>query len=83
MEKGHSGITRCAYAFAAYHLPYGEQKDANIEPEALVVDVPHVEAELLLPGDGIAAIDLAPAAEAGLHIVTAGLLGGIEGQVLH
>lgn len=82
-ERHHRGLAGGADALTADHFPDGEQKDARIEPEALVVDVPYVEAEFLLPGEGIAAVDLGPAAEAGHHVVAAGLLRGIQGQVLH
>jgi len=51
----------------------------QIKPEALMIDIPDIKTELLLPREGVAAVDLGQAAEARLHIVTTGLLGGIEG----
>ena len=48
-----------------------------------MIHVPDIKAELLFPGDGIASIDLGPAAEAGLHIEAASLLGRVKREVLH
>lgn len=61
----------------------GEQEDAYVGGEGAVVDVPHVQLELALPGDGIAAVDLGPAGDAGADVVAAGLFGRVEGEVLH
>ena len=48
-----------------------------------MIYVPDVELEFLLPGDGVAAVALGPAGDAGAHFVAAGLLRGVEGKVLH
>src|SRR3989304_2888956 len=47
------GLPRLADALPLEHLPQGEQQDPDIQPERPVIDVPDVQAELLLPGDGI------------------------------
>ncbi len=46
-----------------------------------MVDVPHVQGELLLPGEGVAPVDLRPAGDAGEHFVAARLLRGIALEV--
>jgi len=82
-EWRHCRLPGRTDVLAADHLPDREQKDAQIQPEALVIHIPDIKPELFLPGDGIAAIDLGPATEARLHIVAASLLPGIQRQVLH
>jgi formamidopyrimidine-DNA glycosylase len=54
------------------------KKNTQVKPEALVLDIPHIKTELLLPGEGIAAIDLSPTTEARLDIMATGLLSGIK-----
>lgn len=46
-----------------------------------MIDVPEVVVEFLFPGEGVAAVDLGPAGEAGAGEVTAGLGGGVVGEV--
>ena len=46
-----------------------------------MVDVPHIQGELLLPGEGVAPIHLRPAGDAGEHLVAACLLGSIAFEV--
>ena len=48
-----------------------------------MIHVPHVEGELLLPGEGVAPVHLRPAGDAGQHFVAARLLGGVAVEVLH
>ena len=48
-----------------------------------MVDVPYVELEFLLPGDGVAAMTLGPAGDARAHFVAPCLLGRIERKILH
>ena len=48
-----------------------------------MVDVPDVEGELLVPGDGVASVDLRPAGHAGLHFHAPGLEGVVALQVAH
>ena len=47
-----------------------------------MIDIPHVELELLRPADGIAAMALRPASDAGPHVVAAHLLLAVERQIL-
>ena len=48
-----------------------------------MVDIPDVKLETLLPAQGIASVHLGPARDARTHLVSARLLGGVQGQVLH
>ena len=70
-------------AFALDDFEQGAQQDAQVEPEAQVVDVPDVEGELFFPTDGVTAVDLGPAGDAGPDGVAAHLFGGVELEVLH
>ena len=53
-------------ALAGEHHGDGAEQDAEVEPEAPVVDVPDVVADALVPADGVAAVDLGPARDARL-----------------
>ena len=48
-----------------------------------MVDIPDVQGELLLPAEQVAAVDLGPAGDAGLHFHPAGLEGTIARDVAH
>ena len=48
-----------------------------------MVHVPDVECELLLPAERVAAVDLGPPRDAGAHVMTPCLRGGVERQVVH
>ncbi len=48
-----------------------------------MIDVPNVESELLLPGEGVTSVDLGPAGDAGLDVVTPRLLRRVTVEVLH
>ena len=48
-----------------------------------MVDIPDVIGELLLPAQGIAAVDLGPAGDARLHLHASRLEGVVERQVTH
>src|SRR5690606_10394407 len=53
------------------------------QPKRLMVHIPDIVAELVLPRQGIAAVNLSPAGKARPHLVAAGLLGVVERQILH
>ena len=48
-----------------------------------MVDVPDIVFEFLFPGDGVAAVDLRPACNAGPYLVSAVLEVVVQGQVAH
>src|SRR5262249_60234033 len=57
-------------------------QDAQVEPERAVVHVPDVERELLVPGQCVAAVHLAPARDPGPDMVASHLLLRVAGKVL-
>ena len=46
-------------------------QDPDVQPEVVRVDIPHVEGELLLPGDGVPAADLREPGDSGPDVVAA------------
>ena len=54
----------------------------DIQPEGVVIDIPYVEGELVLPGEGVAPVHLCPAGDAGEDFVAARLFGGVAVEVL-
>jgi len=75
-------MARRGHPLAGQHLPDRQPEDFQVQQEGPVVDVPHVEPELLLPTDRVSSVHLRPAGDARLDLVPAQLLGGVEGQVL-
>ena len=59
---------------AAHNLDGGACQNLEVERQSDVVDIPDVEGELLLPGEGVSAVDLAPAGDARGDLVTPRLL---------
>ena len=57
-------------------------QDAQVEPERTVVHVPDVERELLVPGQRVAPVHLAPARDTRPDLVATHLLGRVARQVL-
>jgi len=60
----HRGFARGADSRPAQHLADRQRQNAQVEPERLMIDVPDIELELLLPRQRIAASDLGPTREA-------------------
>ena len=58
-----------------------EEKDLEVEEKRAVVDVPNVEAELLFPRKGVAAVYLRPAGDSGSNLVASRLFGRIARKV--
>ena len=75
------GMAFLADAFALDHFPQGQEQDLQVQPEGPVIHVPDIQAELFFPGQGVAAVDLRPAGDAGLDLVTAGLVGRVAFQI--
>ena len=69
-------------AVPARCLEDGEEKNLEVEEKGAVVDVPDIEAELLFPRKGVAAVYLRPAGDAGTNLVAARLFGRISREVL-
>ena len=68
---------------AADDLPDGLNEDLEVEPQRLMIDVPHVESELVLPRDGIPAADLGETGDPGPDLVAASLLWGVAVEITH
>ena len=73
-ERLHRGVAGLGDTVAPKHLGNGEPEDMQVSGQCQVVDIPHVEDELLLPADGIAPMHLCPASDAGAHLMATGLL---------
>jgi hypothetical protein len=76
------GVARLVDAAAREHLPHGKCEDLHIEEEGAVIDIPHVERELLFPGERVSAGDLREPGDARTNFVTAGLFGCVAFEVL-
>src|SRR4051812_3767580 len=74
-EARHRRVPRPRDAVGGNHPHEGEPEDLQVERERALLDVPRVEAQALIPGLGVAAVDLRPAGDAGAHVVAARLLG--------
>ncbi len=48
-----------------------------------MLHIPNVQRKLVFPADGVEAVYLGPASDAGAHLMPAGLLWGLQRQVLH
>src|SRR5213080_469022 len=70
-------------SFPPQSLPHRDGYDLEIQPQRLPVYVPHVERELLLPGQGVTTVHLSPAGNTGLRVVATHLLRRVTLQVLH
>lgn len=70
------------YAVPARRLEDGEEEDLEVEEKSAVVDIPDVQAELVLPRKGVAAVHLSPAGDAWTDFVAARLLGRVARKVL-
>jgi len=70
------------YAVPARRLEDGEEEYLEVEEKSAVVDIPDVQAELVLPRKGVAAVHLSPARYAGPDFVAARLLGRVARKVL-
>ena len=60
-----------ADAFAREDLPDGHDDNPRIQPEGLMIHVPHIEREFLFPGQRVAPVHLRPAGNAGFGFVAA------------
>ena len=68
-------------AVPACCLEDGEEENLEVEEKGAVVDIPDVEAELLIPRKCVATIDLRPAGDARTDLVAARLLVRIARKV--
>ena len=69
----HSGVTGLSNALAPDYPAKGHEENLDIQSKRPVVDVPDIQLELLLPGQGVAPIHLRPARDSGAHLVPARL----------
>ena len=82
-EDRHRGFVGGRDAMAVEDAPHREEENLDVEPEGLVIDIPNIEREFFFPRNGVAAVDLRPASEAGTNVVPTRLFFVVEGQVLH
>ena len=68
-------------AVPARRLEDSEEKNFEVEEKRAVVDVPDIQAKLLFPRKGVAAVYLRPACDTGSNLVAARLLGRIARKV--
>src|SRR5208283_2412700 len=80
-ELRHRGMTRLADAISPHQSQHREVQDFGIEPEALMIHVPNVQLELLLPGEVVSSVHLRPSSDARLHLVATALESRVSGQV--
>src|SRR6185369_13162254 len=79
----HRRLSFLAYSHSIEDLTEGQPEDFHVEPEGLMVHIPHIQSKLVVPTDGIATIHLRPSGYAGAKIMATDLLGGIERQIIH
>jgi hypothetical protein len=53
---------------------HGTQQDPEVQPQTPVIDIPSIQFEPPAEGDVLPAVDLRPARDAGLDVVSSGLL---------
>jgi len=82
-ELFHRGGARRVHVTPPKDHEEGFDDDAEIKPEALVLDIPNIEGEFLVPSQGVAAVDLRPTRHARLHEHALGLEGVVARQVAH
>ena len=78
----HRGMALGVDTYPGQHFPGCQQQDARINPGRPVIDVPYVKGEFTLPRNRIPAVDLGPAGHSGYDVVSPGLLGSVEFEVL-
>jgi hypothetical protein len=61
---------------------HGTQQDPEVQPQTPVIDIPSIQFEPPAEGDVLPAVDLRPARDAGLDVVSSGLLRRVMRQVL-
>lgn len=83
VEGLHCGGVGGIDVVAPEHLFESCQHYAAVGEERDMVDIPDVELEFLMPADGVAAVTLRPAGDAGAYFVASGLLCRVEGEVFH
>ncbi len=66
-------MTGLADALARENLPDSHDDNPRIQPERLVIHVPHIEREFLFPRDCVAPVHLRPTGDAGSDFVAARL----------
>ena len=81
-EFWHRRMPLLADAVRPQHLEQGQQENLDVEPKAPVVHIPDVKIEFLFPGDRVPAVDLRPAGNAWLNLVTPTLVRAVARQVL-
>ena len=82
-ELLHRRLPGVADPLPLQDLPDRHGDNPNVQPQRLVVHVPHIQPEFLLPTDGVAAVDLGPAGDPWPHLMAPRLLRGVAPQVLH
>lgn len=68
-ERVHRCLAMRGDAVTAEHAQHGEQEDSHVEREGVVVHVPEVALEPLVPGRRVPPVHLRPARDAGTYVV--------------
>ena len=71
-----------ADSLAANHFAQSHPQNSDIQPQAPVIHVPHVQLELLLPSEVIAAIHLRPTRDARRDFMPAELARAVSREIL-
>ena len=82
-ELLHRRLPGVADPLPLQDLPDRHGDNPDVQPQRLVVHIPHIQPEFLLPTDGVAAVDLGPAGDPRPHLMAPRLLRGVAPQVLH
>src|SRR5688572_24810330 len=81
-EKRTCGGPGSIDAVAAEHFESRSRENFQVQPKALVLDVPHIHLKFLVPGYCISTIDLGPSCNSWPDLVTPRLSWGVQIQVL-
>ena len=69
--------------FPFQNLHYRHAENSEIEPEALMIDVPQVQCKASVPRGGVAAVYLRPSRNAGKNFMSPPLFWSVAIQILH
>src|SRR5262245_13244904 len=73
----------CGDTLAPEYLYYCHKEDFQIKQKRAVCHVPDVQIQFLLPGDGIATVDLGPSRDPGPDLMSASLHARVTVEVCH
>src|ERR1035438_3389615 len=80
-ELRHRGMARLADALSPQHLQHRLPENLDVQPQAPMIHVPHVQLKLLFPCKAVASVHLHPPCNTRPHLMTASLERRVSGQV--